>query len=193
MMTPSKLSTTGERGGTGGGTGTRGGNNEEEERRKLTRTIPRSPVSGIGNSRFTNYLHNKSPSAINSNNNHKNSSTSSKKLLLSKFPTTTTPPDHDDIENNKNMKKTFRNSNNNNNNYNDNDHESSLYDYYPTIEQQNENGSSLGDDIYDLGNEIKDLYHFISTKNTPEGTRKPSLVYNNDDITTLVYQLIHGM
>ena len=123
-------------------------------------SVPRSPSSGVGNSRFTNYLHNKSPSR------------SPASRLSTKYPTSTTPPDSHGV---------------------------------PPAEDLDIRGVSpaksldsreippeegLGEEIHDLSNEIRELYNFISTKNTPEGAKKA--IYGPEDIGTLVNQLIYG-
>ena len=108
--------------------------------RKSPATIPRSPASGVGNSRFTNYLQNKSPTR---------SSPASR--LDKNYTTSTTPRDS----------------------------------------RQVDMEDSLGEEINGLGNDIRDLYHFISTKNTPEGAKKT--VYGPGDIDILVKDLIKGV
>lgn len=117
--------------------------------RKSPPSVPRSPSSGVGNSRFTNYLHNKSPSRSNTS------------RLSTKYPTATTPPDSRGVQPAKGLDSRG----------------------VPPEE-------GLGEEIHDLSNEIRELYNFISTKNTPEGAKKA--VYGPEDIGTLVNQLIYG-
>ena len=107
--------------------------------RKSHVTVPRSPASGIGNSRFTNYLQNKSPARA-----------SPASRLSEKYATAKTPVD---------------------------------------LRQLPEE-ESLGNEIAGLGNDIRDLHEFISSRNTPEGKRK--VVYGTEDIGLLVKELIEG-
>ena len=102
---------------------------------------PRVPANGIGNSRFPNYLTNKSPPRI-----------SPLARVALKYPTTTSPPESRQA----------------------------------AIEE------GLGGEINDLGNEIRGLYNFISTKNTPEGMKNAKSIYGPKDIGVLVEELIHG-